>query len=70
MTPVNAVAFTIVFACVPTVTLTGFAAARWRPAQDLLSLHQWGLGTHGFGGFISRFLLGGDPARARSAVRF
>jgi solute:Na+ symporter, SSS family len=57
---VNAVAFTIVLVCFLIVTLAGFAAARWRPAEDLLNLHQWGLGGRGFGGFISWFLLGGD----------
>jgi len=57
---VNAVAFTIVLVCFLLVTVAGFAAARWRPAEDLLNLHQWGLGGRGFGGFISWFLLGGD----------
>jgi SSS family solute:Na+ symporter len=57
---VNAVAFTIVLICFLFVTVAGFAAARWRPAEDLLNLNQWGLGGRGFGGFISWFLLGGD----------
>jgi len=57
---INAVAFTIVLICFLLVTGVGFAAARWRPAEDLLNLHQWGLGGRGFGGFISWFLLGGD----------
>jgi solute:Na+ symporter, SSS family len=57
---VNAVAFTIVLVCFLFVTVAGFAAARWRPAEDLLNLHQWGLGGRGFGAFISWFLLGGD----------
>ena len=60
MTHINAVAFTIVFVCFLIVTIVGFAAARWRPAEDLLNLHQWGLGGRGFGAFISWFLLGGD----------
>ena len=60
MSHVNAVAFTIVLVCFLFVTVAGFAAARWRPAEDLLNLHQWGLGGRGFGGFISWFLLGGD----------
>ena len=60
MSHVNAVAFTIVLVCFLLVTVAGFAAARWRPAEDLLNLHQWGLGGRGFGGFISWFLLGGD----------
>jgi solute:Na+ symporter, SSS family len=57
---VNAVAFTIVLVCFLIVTVAGFAAARWRPAEDLLNLHQWGLGGRGFGSFVSWFLLGGD----------
>jgi SSS family solute:Na+ symporter len=57
---VNTVAFTIVLVCFLIVTVAGFAAARWRPAEDLLNLHQWGLGGRGFGGFVSWFLLGGD----------
>jgi solute:Na+ symporter, SSS family len=57
---VNAVAFTIVLVCFLIVTVVGFAASRWRPAEDLLNLHQWGLGGRGFGAFISWFLLGGD----------
>jgi SSS family solute:Na+ symporter len=57
---VNDVAFTIVFVLFLIVTVAGFAASRWRPAEDLLSLQQWGLGGRGFGTFISWFLLGGD----------
>ena len=60
MSHVNAVAFTIVLVCFLIVTIAGFAAARWRPAEDLLNLQQWGLGGRGFGSFVSWFLLGGD----------
>jgi len=60
VTHINAVAFTIVVVCFLIVTIAGFAAARWRPAEDLLNLQQWGLGGRGFGTFISWFLLGGD----------
>ncbi|WP_296605896.1 monocarboxylate uptake permease MctP [Nocardioides sp.] len=42
------------------VTVLGFAAARWRRAQDLDSLDEWGLGGRGFGTFIAWFLIGGD----------
>src|ERR1035437_7938810 len=42
------------------VTLIGFAAARWRPAEDLMQLNEWGLAGRGFGTFVSWFLLGGD----------
>jgi SSS family solute:Na+ symporter len=57
---VNTVAFTLVCISFVIVTVAGFAAARWRPAEDLLNLHQWGLGGRGFGTFVSWFLLGGD----------
>ncbi|MGH3298402.1 MAG: monocarboxylate uptake permease MctP [Trebonia sp.] len=68
MSHVNAVAFTIVLVCFLVVTVAGFAAARWRPAEDLLNLHQWGLGGRGFGSFVSWFLLGGDIYTAYTFV--
>ncbi len=60
MTHVNEVSFAIVLISFVLVTGIGFAAARWRPAQDRLRLSEWGLGGRGFGSFISWFLLGGD----------
>ncbi|MBO0815991.1 MAG: sodium:solute symporter [Actinobacteria bacterium] len=56
----NAVAFTIVIILFAVVTLIGFAAARWRRAEDKLHLNEWGLGGRGFGTFVTWFLLGGD----------
>src|SRR5438270_5867648 len=56
----NAVAFTIVIIMFVVVTLVGFAAARWRRAEDKLHLNEWGLGGRGFGTFVTWFLLGGD----------
>ena len=56
----NAVAFTIVIVMFAVVTGVGFAAARWRRAEDRLHLNEWGLGGRGFGTFITWFLLGGD----------
>src|SRR5436309_5402734 len=56
----NAVALTIVIVLFAAVTLVGFAAARWRQAEDRLHLNEWGLGGRGFGIFITWFLLGGD----------
>jgi SSS family solute:Na+ symporter len=38
----------------------GFLAARWRRADSMDSLDEWGLGGRGFGTFISWFLIGGD----------
>jgi SSS family solute:Na+ symporter len=60
VTHVNEVSFAIVLISFVLVTGIGFAAARWRPAQDRLHLSEWGLGGRGFGSFISWFLLGGD----------
>jgi solute:Na+ symporter, SSS family len=57
---VNAVTFTIVVVLFLVVTLTGFAAARWRRAEDMMHLNEWGLGGRGFGTFVAWFLLGGD----------
>ena len=42
------------------VTVLGFAAARWRRAEKLDNLDEWGLGGRGFGTFIAWFLIGGD----------
>ena len=41
------------------VTILGFWASRWRPA-NLGLLNEWGLGGRRFGGVITWFLLGGD----------
>ncbi|HEU5392388.1 MAG TPA: sodium:solute symporter [Streptosporangiaceae bacterium] len=60
MSNVNAVTFTIVVVLFLAVTLVGFAAARWRRAEDMMHLNEWGLGGRGFGTFVGWFLLGGD----------
>jgi SSS family solute:Na+ symporter len=60
MSHVNAVSFTILVVLFLLVTLTGFAAARWRRTENLLHLNEWGLGGRGFGSFVTWFLLGGD----------
>src|SRR6266576_1531532 len=60
MSNVNAVTFTIVLVLFLIVTLTGFAAARWRRAEDMMHLNEWGLGGRSFGTFVAWFLLGGD----------
>src|SRR5215469_9173081 len=59
MSNVNTVVFTIVVILFVFVTFIGFAAARWRRADDMLHLNEWGLGGRGFGTFIGWFLLGG-----------
>jgi solute:Na+ symporter, SSS family len=60
MNHVNLTTFTIVVVLFTLVTLTGFAAVRWRRTQDMLQLNEWGLGGRSFGTFISWFLMGGD----------
>jgi SSS family solute:Na+ symporter len=60
MSHVNVTTFTIVIVLFVIITLVGFAAARWRRAEDMLHLNEWGLGGRGFGTFTSWFLIGGD----------
>jgi solute:Na+ symporter, SSS family len=60
VTGINWVALTVVIILFVFVTVVGFAAARWRRAQSMASLDEWGLGGRGFGTFITWFLLGGD----------
>jgi SSS family solute:Na+ symporter len=50
------------------VTVLGFAAARWRKADSLANLDEWGLGGRGFGAFVTWFLLGGDLYTAYTFV--
>jgi solute:Na+ symporter, SSS family len=57
---VNGVTFTIVVVLFLLITGVGFAAARWRRAENMMHLNEWGLGGRGFGTFISWFMLGGD----------
>jgi solute:Na+ symporter, SSS family len=57
---VNGVAFIVLVVSFLIVTVIGFGAARWRPAEDPMHLNEWGLGGRGFGTFVSWFLLGGD----------
>ncbi|HVB44220.1 MAG TPA: sodium:solute symporter [Streptosporangiaceae bacterium] len=60
MTHINAVSFTVLIVLFALVTVVGFVAARWRRAEDILHLNEWGLGGRGFGSFVTWFLLGGD----------
>jgi len=57
---VNWVSFTVLAALFVIVAMVGFTAARWRRAENMLHLDEWGLGGRGFGTFVSWFLLGGD----------
>jgi SSS family solute:Na+ symporter len=60
MSNVNTTTFTIVVALFILVTGVGFAASRWRRAENMMHLDEWGLGGRGFGTVITWFLLGGD----------
>lgn len=64
----NATEFSIVVVLFLLVTVIGFLAARWRRAESLKSLDEWGLGGRKFGTWITWFLLGGDLYTAYTFV--
>jgi solute:Na+ symporter, SSS family len=59
------IVFVILFAAVSGM---GFVASRWRRAQDLNHLDEWGLGGRKFGSWITWFLIGGDLYTAYTFV--
>jgi SSS family solute:Na+ symporter len=65
---INELQLAIVIALFLLVSGLGFAAARWRKAQTLEHLDEWGLGGRKFGGWITWFLLGGDIYTAYTFV--
>jgi SSS family solute:Na+ symporter len=65
---IDKIPFLIVVAALVVTTGTGFAAARWRPAENPMELSEWGLGGRGFGTFVSWFLLGGDVYTAYTFI--
>jgi solute:Na+ symporter, SSS family len=60
MTHPDAVSLAILIGFFVLVTAMGFGAVRWRRAESLMNLNEWGLGGRGFGTFVTWFLLGGD----------
>ncbi len=60
MSGVDGVELTVFLILFLLVTVLGFLASRWRAAESMESLDEWGLGGRGFGTFISWFLIGGD----------
>ena len=68
MDGINTVELTIVVVLFLVVTVMGFAASRWRRADDLMHLDEWGLGGRSFGSWITWFLLGGDLYTAYTFV--
>jgi solute:Na+ symporter, SSS family len=65
---VNGLQLGIVIALFLLVSVLGFVAARWRKAQSLDHIDEWGLGGRKFGGWITWFLLGGDIYTAYTFV--
>jgi SSS family solute:Na+ symporter len=59
------IVFVILFVAVSGM---GFVASRWRRAQDLNHLDEWGLGGRKFGSWITWFLIGGDLYTAYTFV--
>src|SRR3954463_10984655 len=68
MDGINVVELTIVVILFLLVTVLGFAASRWRRAESLMHLDEWGLGGRSFGSWITWFLLGGDLYTAYTFV--
>ena len=50
------------------VTIMGFLAARWKSAEVLEHLDEWGLGGRQFGLWITWFLIGGDFYTAYTVI--
>src|SRR3954454_16506507 len=65
---VNGVELGVVLFFFVVVTAGGFLAARWRRADNMHSLEEWGLGGRGFGTVVTWFLLGGDLYTAYTFV--
>jgi SSS family solute:Na+ symporter len=68
MGDVNVTEFVIVVALFALVTVLGFGAARWRRAESLDHLDEWGLGGRNFGAWVTWFLIGGDLYTAYTFV--
>src|SRR6478609_183781 len=67
-TGVNVVALTVLIVLFLAVPVMGFLATRWRRAESMESLDEWGLGGRGFGTWVTWFLLGGDLYTAYTFV--
>ena len=67
-TGVNYVALTVLILLFALVTVMGFWATRWRQAESMESLDEWGLGGRRFGTWVTWFLLGGDLYTAYTFV--
>ncbi len=65
---VNYVALAVLVVLFLLVTGMGFWATRWRRADSMESLDEWGLGGRRFGTWVTWFLLGGDLYTAYTFV--
>ena len=65
---INGVALTVLIVLFALVTGMGFWASRWRQADSMESLDEWGLGGRSFGTWVTWFLLGGDLYTAYTFV--
>jgi len=65
---VDGVALAVVIFFFVLVTAGGFWAARWRRAESMESIDEWGLGGRKFGTTVTWFLLGGDLYTAYTFV--
>jgi SSS family solute:Na+ symporter len=68
MSDVNGTELAVFVALFLLVTVLGFIAARWRRADSMEHLDEWGLGGRNFGPWITWFLLGGDLYTAYTFV--
>ncbi|MEI4271866.1 sodium:solute symporter [Klenkia sp. LSe6-5] len=68
MAGVNTVELAVFILFFVVVTALGFGAARWRRAESLMHLDEWGLGGRSFGTWITWFLIGGDIYTAYTFV--
>ena len=65
---VNGVALAVLIVLFAIVTVAGFMASRFKRAESLDNLDEWGLGGRKFGTWITWFLLGGDLYTAYTFV--
>lgn len=67
-TSVNTTALVVLIVLFLLVTVLGFMATRFRRAEKMDSLEEWGLGGRKFGTWVTWFLLGGDIYTAYTFV--
>ena len=67
-TDVNWVVLSVFIFLFAVVSVMGFVASRWRRAESLDHLDEWGLGGRNFGPWVSWFLIGGDLYTAYTFV--